>query len=60
MLSTIQVVFVRAQIFQRNVNLSRARQFHVGPEHADYFALHAIEYDGLADDSARTAEATFP
>ena len=60
MFSTIHVVFIRAQIFQRNVDLSRARQFHIGPEHADYFTLHAIKYDGLADDSARTAEATFP
>jgi hypothetical protein len=60
MIFAVQVILVRAQIFQRDVNLGRARQFYVRPEHTDDFALHPVESDVLADDTVRTAETAFP
>ena len=60
MIPAIQVILVRAQIVQRNVNLRFSRQLNVRRNHADDLALHTVERDGLADDVMRTAEAAFP
>ena len=60
MIPAIQVILVRAQIFERNVNLRFSRQLNVRWKHADDFALHAIERYGLPDDVTRTTETAFP